>query len=177
MSEKYIELSNKHIEFIELQKIFFVATATENSKVNLSPKGMDSFVVLNKNRIIWLNTTGSGNETAAHIQRNSRMTIMFCAFEGNPMIVRLYGNTKEIKPNNKNWSNLYNKFIPSAGARQIFDMQIDLVKTSCGMGVPYFDYIKEREGLEKWAKYKGEKGLQEYQKLNNSISIDNELIE
>ena len=91
MGQKYSEISEKNIQFIHQQKIYFVGTATADSRVNISPKGMDSFKVLGPNRVIWLNVTGSGNETSAHIQQNSRMTIMFLAFDGSPNILRLYG--------------------------------------------------------------------------------------
>ena len=91
MGQQYTEISDKLIKFITEQKIFFVGTATADSKVNISPKGMDALRVLNSNRVIWLNVTGSGNETSAHIQEHPRMTVMFAAFENSPMILRLYG--------------------------------------------------------------------------------------
>jgi len=99
MAQQLDEISNKLTQFINDQKIFFVATATENGRINLSPKGMDSLSVMDKNRVIWLNVTGSGNETSAHIQQNPRMTLMFTAFEGNPMILRLYGKARVIHKN------------------------------------------------------------------------------
>jgi hypothetical protein len=172
MGTRYTELNNSVKDFIAKQKIFFVATATANSRVNLSPKGMDSFKVLDNNRIIWLNVTGSGNETSAHIQENPRMTIMWTAFEGKPLILRLYGSAKIISPNDKDWQKLYANFKPLAGARQIFDVQIDLVQTSCGMGTPFFDYVEQREQLNEWAKNKGEQGIKDYWDEKNSISID-----
>ena len=110
MGKQYEELTQEHIEFIEAQKIFFVGTATADSKVNISPKGMDSLKVINNRRVIWLNMTGSGNETAAHVQELSRMTIMFSAFEGSPMIMRLYGQAKVIHHNDSEWESLYSKF-------------------------------------------------------------------
>ena len=96
MGQRYSELSDKHVEFIAQQKLFFVGTATADSRVNISPKGMDSFRVINNKRVVWLNVTGSGNETAAHVQVTPRMTVMFCAFEGAPLILRLYGTAKVI---------------------------------------------------------------------------------
>lgn len=99
MGKQYETLSERLIEFIEQQKIFFVGTATQDSRVNISPKGMDSLRVLNNSRVLWLNVTGSGNETAAHVQIDPRMTIMFCAFEGPPLILRLYGTAKVIHKN------------------------------------------------------------------------------
>ena len=172
MATQYTEISTKHKIFIEQQKIYFVATATESSRINLSPKGMESLKILNKNRIIWLNVTGSGNETAAHIQENPRMTIMFNAFEGNPLILRLYGVAKVIHPSDVEWGELYSLFTPLPGARQIFDFDVDLVQTSCGMGVPNYDYVGERELLNEWARVKGQEGVEKYWVDKNQKSID-----
>ncbi len=172
MGQQYSEISSKLQQFIETQKIFFVGTATEDSRINISPKGMDSLRVLDKNRVIWLNVTGSGNETAAHIQNNSRMTIMFASFEGNPMILRLYGQAKVIHKNDSSWNDAYTLFKPLPGARQIFDLTVELVQTSCGMSVPFFDYVEEREQLINWAIKKGESGITDYWVEKNQTSID-----
>lgn len=172
MGQQFKKLSEKHIGFIAQQKLFFVGTATADSTVNISPKGMDSFRVINNNRIIWLNVTGSGNETAAHIQTNPRMTIMFTAFEGKPLTLRLYGSAKVIHPTDEQWPELYALFKPTVGARQIFELQIDLVQSSCGMSIPLFDYIGERDQLANWATNKGEYGIKEYWKEKNQFSID-----
>ena len=151
MGKKFAELSEKHIEFIAKQKMYFVGTATEDSRVNISPKGMDSFKVLDNTTVAWLNVTGSGNETAAHVQTHPRMTIMFVAFEGKPMILRLYGEARAIHKNDSAWEDAYSLFVPNAGARQIFKLTVDLVQVSCGMSVPYFDYRAERSELNEWA--------------------------
>ncbi len=172
MGQKYTAIPDKQIEFIKQQKIFFVGTAGEDTRVNVSPKGMDSFRVIDANRVLWLNVTGSGNETAAHIQESNRMTIMFCAFDGKPLILRLYGTAKEIKPGDPNWDELYSQFPPIPGVRQIFDMTVDLVHTSCGMAVPNFDYKEDRELLNKWAEKKGQEGIEKYWKEKNSVSLD-----
>ncbi len=172
MGQQYSEISEKLIQFIATQHIFFVATATTDSRVNISPKGMDSLKVLDKNRVIWLNVTGSGNETSAHIQESPRMTLMFTAFEGNPMILRLYGTAKVIHQNDAEWEELYPLFKPLTGARQIFDLSIDLVQSSCGMAVPFFDYIEEREQLNNWAKKKGDEGIKAYWEEKNQCSLD-----
>ncbi|MHB1677607.1 MAG: pyridoxamine 5'-phosphate oxidase family protein [Sulfuriferula sp.] len=172
MAKRYTELSDAHIAFIAEQKIFFVATATSDSRVNVSPKGMNSLRILGKNRAIWLNVTGSGNETSAHVQLNPRMTIMFCAFEGNPLILRLYGSAKVVHKNDPEWDHLLTQFEPLPGARQIFDLSLDLVQTSCGMGVPYFAYEEDREQLNDWAIKKGEEGLQQYWGDKNQRTID-----
>ncbi|HHJ35741.1 MAG TPA: pyridoxamine 5'-phosphate oxidase family protein [Gammaproteobacteria bacterium] len=172
MGQRYSEVSDKLKQFIEQQKIFFVATATADSRVNISPKGMDSLRILDENRLIWLNVTGSGNETAAHVQESPRMTLMFAAFEGSPMILRLYGTARAIHKNDSEWDALYTLFKPTPGARQIFDLSIDLVQTSCGMAVPLFDFAEDRTLLKDWADKKGEKGVQEYWQQNNQISLD-----
>jgi hypothetical protein len=172
MGKQYSEISEKLQQFIKDQKIFFVGTATADSRVNVSPKGMDSLKVLNENRVVWLNVTGSGNETSAHIQQNNRMTIMFTAFEGNPMILRLYGTAKVIHINDPEWQTLFPLFEPIAGARQIFDLSVELVQTSCGMSVPFFDYVEQRLQLKNWAIKKGDAGLKEYWQKKNQQSID-----
>jgi len=176
LGKKFPELEDKQIEFINQQHMFFVATATGDSRINLSPKGMDSFIVINKNRVVWLNVTGSGNETAAHMQDNDRMTIMFCAFEGRPKILRLYGHAKTIHTDEKSWHELYALFDPLPGARQIFDMHVDLVHTSCGFGVPLYDFVGQREMLNTWALKKEASGMAEYWQQKNSMSLDGETI-
>jgi len=172
MGQQHSEISDKIKRFIENQKIFFVGTATKNNRVNISPKGMDSLKIINKNRVIWLNVTGSGNETSAHIQESSRMTIMFSAFEGNPLILRLYGNAKVVHKNDTEWNELFPLFNSLPGARQIFDLTVDLVQTSCGMAVPFFEYVEEREQLKNWAVKKGDEGLKEYWEQKNQLSLD-----
>ena len=162
MGQKFAELSEQLTRFIDEQKIFFVGTATADSRINISPKGMNSFRVLGKSRVAWLNVTGSGNETAAHLQEDSRMTIMFSAFEGKPMILRLYGKARVIHKNDAEWNALFSFFEPLPGARQIIDLSVDLVQTSCGMAVPFLDYVEEREQLNNWAIKKGDKGLMDY---------------
>ena len=174
MAKQHPGISDKLASFIRAQKIFFVATATADGHVNISPKGMDSLRVINENRVVWLNVTGSGNETAAHVQENPRMTIMLTAFEGKPLILRLYGKAKAIHKNDPEWTDIYSLFSPIAGARQIFDLSVDLVQTSCGMAVPFFDYSEEREQLNDWAIAKGEKGIEDYWRDKNQLSLDGE---
>jgi len=174
MGQQFNALSDKHINFITAQKIFFVGTATETSKVNISPKGMDSFRILGPNRAIWLNVTGSGNETAAHVQTCPRMTIMFMAFEGNPMILRLYGTARVRHQGDPEWPALYSLFKPLVGARQVFDLTIEMVQTSCGMSVPFYDYVGDRELLSDWASKQGEEGIKKYWEKKNQVSLDGE---
>ena len=172
MAQRYRELSDTHIQFIAKQKIFFVGTATADSRINVSPKGMDSLRVLSNSRIVWLNVTGSGNETSAHVQQQPRMTVMFCAFDGPPLVLRLYGTATVVHPRDSEWRELFSLFPPLLGARQIFDVTIDLVQTSCGMAVPYLSYAGDRELLSKWAEKKGEEGLRQYRAEKNDLSLD-----
>lgn len=172
MGQRFDELSERLISFIQQQHLFFVGTATADSRVNISPKGMDSLRVLNSKRVLWLNVTGSGNETAAHVQQHDRMTLMFAAFEGKPLILRIYGTARVIHHNDAQWSQLYPLFDPLPGARQIFDLKVELVQTSCGMAVPLFEYVGEREQLNQWAENKGASGLKHYWQEKNRHSID-----
>lgn len=172
MAQMYSALSDKHSEFIAAQKLFFVGTATADSRINVSPKGMDALRVISPGRLVWLNVTGSGNETSAHVQADPRMTVMFCAFEGQPLILRVYGRAQVVHHHDAGWAALYARFKPLPGARQIFDLAISHVQTSCGMGVPLMDYQGERGMLEAWAEKKGDAGLREYWAQKNQASID-----
>lgn len=172
MGKQFEAMSDRHVEFISAQKIFFVGTATADSRVNVSPKGMDAFRVLGPNRVAWLNVTGSGNETSAHVQRHPRMTIMFCAFDGPPMILRLYGTARVIHPVDPAWPELFPTFAPLPGARQIFDLAVDLVQTSCGMAVPLMSYLEDRTLLTDWTVKKGADGVKQYWAEKNQKSID-----
>lgn len=165
-------LTEKEIEFISNQKMFFVATAPTEGKINLSPKGIDSFRVLNENQVVWLNLTGSGNETQAHVDENGRMTIMMCAFEGAPNILRLYGSAEAILPNDEKWSELIKLFPVIPGTRQLLLLDIEAIQNSCGFGVPFYDYKGERETLINWADKKGTDGVRAYQEDKNTESID-----
>lgn len=160
--------------FIKRQPLFFVATAAPEGRVNVSPKGLDSLRVLDANRIVWLNLSGSGNETAAHLRESPRMTLMFCAFDGDPMILRVYGAARALHPGDEGWPALATLFPPMAGSRQIFDLAIDLVQTSCGTGVPEMRVVRprgERELLPFYAEM-GEDGVRDYWARKNRLSID-----
>lgn len=172
MAKIYPELSERHADFIAAQKIFFVATATVDSRVNLSPKGMDALRIIDSKRVIWLNLTGSSNETAAHVQVDPRMTLMFCAFSGDPLILRLYGRARVVHQKDPDWETLYSRFEPIPGARQLFDFSIEQVMSSCGAGVPYFSYEGDRDELRNWAEKKGPDGVREYWRERNHLSID-----
>jgi len=172
MGKKFNAISKDLKAFIERQKVFFVGTATADGRVNVSPKGGDTFRILDENQVIWLNLTGSGNETAAHLSEQDRMTIMFCAFEGKPMILRLYGHAKIYASDDKSFKKYINLFPDFPGSRQIIDMNVDLVQTSCGMAVPLMDFKTERDELNKWAAKQGEERLNNYRLEKNTVSID-----
>lgn len=176
MAQRFTDIKDSFREFIEQQKIFFVGTAAADGRVNVSPKGMDSLRVLDRNRVVWLNVTGSGNETAAHLQELPRMTLMFCAFTGSALILRVYGTARVITPKDSEWASLYALFPANPGARQVIELAVDLVQTSCGQAVPFFDYASEREELTQWAAKKGEAGLQQYRLEKNSMSLDGKAI-
>ena len=140
------KLNKTFTDFIQQQSLFFVATATatEQGRVNVSPKGLDSLKVTSDSEIVWLSVTGSGNETAAHVIQNGRMTLMFCAFEGQHMILRVYGTAKVVHTQDHDWASYYSLFPDYAGARNIFCLQIELVTTACGSGIPEMSINRSR---------------------------------
>lgn len=172
MGKQFSEIPDKQIDFIKSQKLFFVGTAASDGCVNISPKGMDTFRVINSKKVVWLNLTGSGNETAAHLLKKSRMTIMFCAFEGKPNILRLYGEAKIYHNSEKNYDRYISLFDEIAGSRQIIEMDIDMVQTSCGYAVPYFDFKEERNQLKVSMEKKGKARIKRYWEEKNNKSID-----
>lgn len=172
MGKRLEHISPELADFIQQQKIFFVGTAAEEGRVNISPKGTDTFRVLGENKIVWLNLTGSGNETAAHLLKNNRMTIMFCAFEGKPMILRLYGTAQIFHNRDEKFQEYFRLFEDFTGARQIIEMDVDLVQTSCGFAVPLMDFKEERTILTNWADKQGEEGIKKYWAEKNMKSID-----
>jgi hypothetical protein len=168
----YEALNEELIAFIRRQKVFFTATAPREGRINLSPKGMDSLRVLDPRTVAWLDLTGSGIETAAHLKENGRMTLMFCAFEEEPLILRLYGKGTVVSPRHPEWAQLSILFPPLPGARQIMRLQVESLQTSCGFGVPLFEYRGDRDQLTQWALRKGEAGLRQYRWEKNRTSID-----
>lgn len=163
-----------HKKFIEAQKMFWVASAPLSAEghVNLSPKGMDSFRVLSPTKVAYMDLIGSGNETAAHIQENGRITFMFCAFDGPPNILRLYGKGYNVVPSDTEWTLLAENFEIILGTRQIIVADIHKVQTSCGFSVPLYGYEGERDHAHKWAEKKGADGLELYKDEKNRISLD-----
>jgi hypothetical protein len=162
--------------FIEAQQMFFVASAplAGDGHVNLSPKGLDTFRVLSPTRVAYLDLTGSGNETAAHLAEpgNGRITFMFCSFRGKPVILRLWGHGRVVLPGDAAWEEFSTLFPALPGQRQIIVADIDRVMTSCGYGVPLMEFAGQRDTLPKWAAAKGEARLQAYREMNNAVSID-----
>lgn len=172
MAKQFPALNDDHQTFIAQQHIFFAATTAPQARINLSPKGMDCLRVLSPNRIIWLNLTGSGNETAAHLARDPRMTLMWCSFAARPLILRSYGTARTLHRTDPDWPALAAHLPTIPGARQIYDLTIDLVQTSCGYAVPLLDNPQERPTLRTWATDKGD-ALQDYWAQKNRQSIDN----
>ena len=172
MAKKLEKITSELKDFIQRQKIFFVGTAPDNGRVNISPKGIDTFRVLGENKIVWLNLTGSGNETAAHLINNNRMTILFCAFEGKPRILRLYGKAKIFHIQDEEYDKYLSLFPTIAGSRQIIEMDVDLIQTSCGFAVPFMDFKEERTLLNTWAEKQGTDNIKKYWRENNTKSID-----
>lgn len=172
MAKFYDCLTDKLSEFIGEQKLFFVASAPEQGRVSLSPKGMDTLRVLDPTRVAYLDLTGSGAETSAHILQNGRLTMMFCSFEETPLILRLYGRGELIRPDHAQWDALHQGFAHRLGERQIIVLHIDSVQTSCGFSIPYFDYKGERPTLEAWSEKKGKAGIEQYWREKNQLSID-----
>jgi len=172
MAEQFPQLTEGLIKFIEKQRIFFTGTARASGNVNVSPKGSDSLRIINQNQLIWQNLTGSGNETAAHLLENNRMTLMFCSFEKKPLILRLYGSASAIHPNDNGWADCLALFPDNIGTRQFYLMDIELVQTSCGFAVPFMDFVSHRDTLDIWAEKKGKEGIGKYWEENNRLSID-----
>jgi Pyridoxamine 5'-phosphate oxidase len=172
MAKFYSQLDAQLCEFIDRQQLFFTATAPIDGRINLSPKGIDSFRCLDFDRVAYLDLTGSGNETAAHLHQNGRMTIMFCSFTDKPLILRLYGTGEVVSPGSSKWDNLIDRFTDLPGKRQLILLQIESVQTSCGYGVPIYELQTERSTLLDWARSKGVEGVSAYQHQKNLTSID-----
>ena len=139
MGKIYDRIIDKHADFIIRQQLFFVASASADSRINVSPKGLDSLRIINPKQVVWLNLTGSGNETATHLREDGRMTLMFCAFEGESKILRLYGRATSHHEGSEVWEAHIGRFPRLPGARQIIVMDVEQVGSSCGFGVPLFE--------------------------------------
>lgn len=175
MAKDFPALTDHHRKFIEKQRLFFCATAAPGTRVNLSPRSTDWLRILSENSVAWLDRTGSGNESAAHQRAGGAMTMMFCAFEGPPLILRLYGRGTVLARGSAEYAFLLAGTFGGTepkGARQVMRLDFDLVKTSCGYGVPLFDYVGERDQIDRWCDSKGEEGLLAYRAGNNLVSMD-----
>ena len=173
MAKTYSELTPELDAFIRAQRIFFTASAPHEGHINLSPKGMDSLRVLDPRTVAYLDVTGSGNETAAHLEQNGRLTLMFCSFDRQPLILRLYGEGEVIRPRDHHWPDLLAHFTALPGMRQIIRLRLEFAQTSCGYGVPLAPGgLEERDTLRRWAENKGEDGVREYWAAKNQTSID-----
>jgi hypothetical protein len=175
MGKQFPSLDASHRDFIDKQRIFFAASAAANARINVSPRGTDAFAIIDERTVAYLDRTGSGNETAAHLKADGRLTIMFCAFEGPPNIMRLYGRGEALRRGSRAYAELLEsafRGVEPVGARQIVRLHVDTVKTSCGYGTPLFAYRGERPSLDNWACSKGEEGLEAYRWEKNLVSID-----
>lgn len=164
----------EHEAFMKKQRIFFVGSAPLQSDghVNISPKGYDVLRIFSPTEVAYLDLTGSGNETSAHLNENGRITLMFIAFEAAPLILRLYGNGRVILPGMSEWDQLSKHFELLPGTRQIILVKVNEVKTSCGFSVPFFSFSGDRDTLQQWATTKSEQDLLAYHREKNTISMD-----
>ena len=172
MAKFFDHLNEDLSTFVQEQAIFFVGTAAAEGRVNVSPKGLDTLRVLNPNQVAWINLTGSGNETAAHLLQNSRMTLMFCSFSKRPLILRIYGQAKALHERDEAFGQYVDLFPPMKGTRQIMLLDIESVQTSCGYAVPFMEFKEERSVLTAWVENKGKEGLDAYREEKNQKSID-----
>ena len=175
MAEVHPDIDASCRRFIARQRIFFAASAAPGARVNFSPRGTDALAILDERTVAFLDKTGSGNETAAHLKADGRLTLMFCAFEGPPNILRLYGRGEVLRRGSQAYVDLLAGAFAGAeplGARQIVRLHVDRVQTSCGYGAPLFEYRGERPSLDNWARAKGEDGLEAYRREKNAVSID-----
>lgn len=174
MGKTYDGITDELAEFIRGQHVFFVATAPLSSTghVNVSPKGQDTFTILDRRCVAYQDFSGSGAETIAHVKQNGRITIMFCAFEGRPLIVRLYGQGQVYERGSAEFSQLNKHFTHDLGVRSIIRTEVTRIQDSCGFGVPFYEFVKPRDTLLKWVERKGEEGLAKYRQENNMKSID-----
>jgi Pyridoxamine 5'-phosphate oxidase len=174
MSKLYERLDDFLADFIGRQHVFFVGTSPNSSegRLNISPKGLDTFRILGPRSAAFLDLTGSGIETVSHLRENGRITIMFCAFEGRPLIVRLYGRGRVVEPSDSDWDGLIAKFPEYPGARSVVVVDVERIADSCGFAVPLFEFKGERSQLIDCAERKGPEGLEKYKAQKNSASID-----
>src|SRR5262249_13475016 len=172
MAKFYTELNESLRQFIAAQRIFFNASAPNQGRINISPKGLDTFRVLSDRRVGYLDLTGSENETAAHVAENGRLTLMFCSFDEKPLILRLYGKGRIVRKRDAQWQTLQPLFPSLPGERQIILLDIESIMSTCGFAVPLFEFKGERDQLTEFACKMGEEGMDEYRSRKNQTSID-----
>jgi hypothetical protein len=174
MGKVYDAIDERLAEFLGRQHVFFVATAptARDGHLNLSPKGLDTFRILGPRAVAYLDLTGSGIETAAHLRDDGRIVLMFCAFEGRPLIVRLHGRGRVLEPGDAGWGDLIDRFPAYPGARSLIVVDVERVSDSCGYAVPLYEYKAERSQLLDWSERKGAAGLAEYRATKNRESLD-----
>jgi predicted pyridoxine 5'-phosphate oxidase superfamily flavin-nucleotide-binding protein len=172
MAKFFNALAPEHTAFIARQKVFFVATQAPGGRINLSPKGLDSLRVLDDRTVAYLDLTGSGAETAAHLRVDPRMTLMLCSFGIDALILRLYGKGESVRSADARWAGLAARFPEYPGTRQFVVLHVASVQTSCGAGLPLMGYAGERGTLTEWARKKGPEGIAEYRRQKNARSID-----
>jgi predicted pyridoxine 5'-phosphate oxidase superfamily flavin-nucleotide-binding protein len=170
--KSFDQLETEHRTFIQRQHMFFVATAASEGRVNVAPKGMDTLRVIDRDRIIWLDLTGAENESAAHLLEVPRMTLMWCSFDRNPLVLRVYGDAVAVHARDAAWRQLIPLFPSFAGTRQLVDLHVNMVLMSCGFGVPLFEFVGQRDTLRRWAETKGEDGVKTFWKERNQWSLD-----
>lgn len=174
MGSMHPEIDDRVRHFIAAQHLFFVATAplSRDGHINLSPKGLDSFRILGPRQVAYLDHNGSGIETVSHVRENGRLTIMFCAFEGKPNILRLHGRGRVIEPADSEFPGLLGQFTPRALVRSIIVMNVTRIADSCGFGVPLYEFRGDRDQLIVSSERKGPEGMREYQQKKNAASLD-----
>ena len=174
MAKTYDGIDERMAAFLCAQHVFFVGTAPAGADghVNVSPKGLDSFRILAPTTVAYLDLTGSGVETIAHLRDNGRITFLFCAFEGPPKIVRLYGRGEVVRPGDADFADLAARYPALPGVRSVIRVHLERITDSCGYAVPTYRYVRERNQLVQWAERKGADGLATYQRVNNARSVD-----
>jgi hypothetical protein len=172
MAKFYTELDEPLRKFIAVQRMFFHASAPNQGRINLSPKGLDTFRILSDKRVAYLDLTGSECETAAHLAENGRLTLMFCSFEEKPLILRLYGRGWVVRPRDAGWGDLRALFPPVPGERQIVGLDVESIMTTCGFAVPLYEFKAQRQLLPEFTCKTGEQKMDEYRRQRNQVSID-----
>jgi hypothetical protein len=174
MGKSYPAIEGSIKEFIDAQQMFFVGSAPLDAKshVNISPKGLDTFRILGPTTVAYLDLTGSGIETVAHVYENGRIVLMFCAFQGPPKILRLHGHGRVVEPHEPEFADLESLFPRFDAIRSIIVIEISDIADSCGYGIPLFSYQGQREQLGAWARQHGPEGVKSYQQRKNQQSLD-----